>query len=149
MLQTLARDKHSSLLRIFVNYGRKKFYNIVPRSLLSYPTYRHWRGCELELADDGAQLVETRRRGAVGPDWSVSCSTCFRRHRRARKNKLERLPFSIFFSLHLRLLNISQSPPPTPPPQKAGALLRQQRNKLVRLSSPHQGILTKRKNQYG
>ncbi len=28
----LARDKHSSLLRTFVNYGRKKFYNIGPRS---------------------------------------------------------------------------------------------------------------------
>jgi hypothetical protein len=34
-LQTLggrpARDKHSSLLQIFVNYGCKKFYNIRPR----------------------------------------------------------------------------------------------------------------------
>ncbi len=28
----LARDKRSSLLRKFVNYGRKKFYNIGPRS---------------------------------------------------------------------------------------------------------------------
>jgi len=25
----LARDKHTCLLRTFVNYGRKKFYNIV------------------------------------------------------------------------------------------------------------------------
>jgi hypothetical protein len=33
----LARDKHSSLLRKFVNYGRKKFYNIKPR--LAY--YEH------------------------------------------------------------------------------------------------------------
>jgi hypothetical protein len=28
-VEMLARDKHSSLLRTFVNYGRKKFYNIV------------------------------------------------------------------------------------------------------------------------
>jgi hypothetical protein len=27
-LKRLARDKHCSLLRKFVNYGRKKFYNI-------------------------------------------------------------------------------------------------------------------------
>ncbi len=27
-------DKHSSLLRIFINYGRKNFYNIGPRSYL-------------------------------------------------------------------------------------------------------------------
>ncbi len=27
-LERVARDKHSSLLRTFVNYGRKKFYNI-------------------------------------------------------------------------------------------------------------------------
>jgi hypothetical protein len=27
-LAKLARDKHSSLLRTFVNYGRKKFYEI-------------------------------------------------------------------------------------------------------------------------
>jgi hypothetical protein len=25
-----ARDKHSNLLRFFVNYGRKRFYNIGP-----------------------------------------------------------------------------------------------------------------------
>jgi hypothetical protein len=29
-LESLARDKHSSLLRTFVNYGRKKFYIIGP-----------------------------------------------------------------------------------------------------------------------
>jgi hypothetical protein len=29
-LERLARDKHSSLLQKFVNYGRKKFYRIVP-----------------------------------------------------------------------------------------------------------------------
>jgi hypothetical protein len=27
-LERLARDKHSSLLRKFLNYGRKKFYNL-------------------------------------------------------------------------------------------------------------------------
>ncbi len=31
LLERLARDKHSSLLRKFVNYGQKKFYNIGPR----------------------------------------------------------------------------------------------------------------------
>ncbi len=31
------QDKHFSLLQ-FVNYGRKKFYNIVPRCLISYYT---------------------------------------------------------------------------------------------------------------
>jgi len=30
-LERLARDKHSSLLRTFVNYDRKLFYNIEPR----------------------------------------------------------------------------------------------------------------------
>jgi hypothetical protein len=30
-LERLARDKHTSLLRTFVNYGRKKFYNIGAR----------------------------------------------------------------------------------------------------------------------
>jgi hypothetical protein len=30
-LERLARYKHSSLLRKFVTYGRKKFYNIGPR----------------------------------------------------------------------------------------------------------------------
>jgi hypothetical protein len=30
-LERLVRDKHSSLLRKFVNYGQKKFYNIGPR----------------------------------------------------------------------------------------------------------------------
>ncbi len=30
-LERLARDKHSSLLRKLVNYGRKKFYEIGPR----------------------------------------------------------------------------------------------------------------------
>jgi hypothetical protein len=30
-LETLAKDKHSSLLRKFVKCGRKKLYNIGPR----------------------------------------------------------------------------------------------------------------------
>ncbi len=29
-LERRATDKHSSLLRTFINYGRKKFYNIAP-----------------------------------------------------------------------------------------------------------------------
>ncbi len=32
-LERLNRNKHSSLLRTFVNYGRKKFYNIGCRGL--------------------------------------------------------------------------------------------------------------------
>ncbi len=35
-LEKLARDKHSSLLQRFVTYGRKKFYNIMPRLRLNY-----------------------------------------------------------------------------------------------------------------
>jgi hypothetical protein len=31
MLDKLANDESSSLLRNFVNYGQKKFYNIGPR----------------------------------------------------------------------------------------------------------------------
>jgi Putative cytokine, C6ORF120 len=31
-MEGVARDKHSSLLRKFVNYGCKKFYNIVSRT---------------------------------------------------------------------------------------------------------------------
>jgi hypothetical protein len=33
LLERLARVKHAGLLQAFVNYGRKKFYNIGPRSL--------------------------------------------------------------------------------------------------------------------
>jgi hypothetical protein len=38
-LERLARDKHSSLLRTLINYGRKKFYNIGPRANV----IRHFR----------------------------------------------------------------------------------------------------------
>jgi len=34
-MERSARDKHSSLLRKFVNYGRKKFYNIGPSATSS------------------------------------------------------------------------------------------------------------------
>jgi hypothetical protein len=34
-LERLARDKHSSLLRTFVNYGHKKFYKIGSRQNLA------------------------------------------------------------------------------------------------------------------
>ncbi len=45
-LERLARDKHSSLLRTFVNYGRKKFYNVDPMGpnvikLFTVVIYRH------------------------------------------------------------------------------------------------------------
>jgi len=33
MLESPAKDKHSSLLRKFINYGRKKFYNIGPKNV--------------------------------------------------------------------------------------------------------------------
>jgi hypothetical protein len=39
MLEMLARDKHSCLLRTFVNYGIKKFYNIGPRGQ-SHKTFK-------------------------------------------------------------------------------------------------------------
>ncbi len=50
-LERLARDKHSSLLQKFVNYGQKKFYNIGPRAddiknLRPYFTdVRNWMEC--------------------------------------------------------------------------------------------------------
>ncbi len=40
-LQTLARNKHSCLLQKYVNYGHKKFYNIVPRGLYHKTYYGH------------------------------------------------------------------------------------------------------------
>ncbi len=58
----LAKDKHSSILRKFVTFGRKKFYNHGPRSLkiccwkwtkkfsiLSSATAKHRRRHEVEL----------------------------------------------------------------------------------------------------
>ncbi len=33
--ETLAKDKHSSLLRTFANYGREKFHNIGPSFLVN------------------------------------------------------------------------------------------------------------------
>jgi hypothetical protein len=40
-IDKLARDKHSSLLQKFLNYGRKKFYNIGPRPILDV----FWKTC--------------------------------------------------------------------------------------------------------
>ncbi len=48
--EKLSLDKHSSLLRTFINYGRKKFYNIGPRGLhykklricIRYDKYMIW-----------------------------------------------------------------------------------------------------------
>jgi hypothetical protein len=48
-----ARDKHSSLLRTFVNYVRKTFYNIGPRDQCYETSYEHnlkmfhtcWNAC--------------------------------------------------------------------------------------------------------
>jgi hypothetical protein len=37
-----ATDKHTSLSQSFVNYGRKKFYNIVTRSFLDTDESRHF-----------------------------------------------------------------------------------------------------------
>jgi hypothetical protein len=37
-LEKLAREKHSSSLRTFINSGRKKFYNIGPWSALREPS---------------------------------------------------------------------------------------------------------------
>ncbi len=38
-LERLARDKHSSLSRKFVNYGRKKFYRIGPGDFVVKPSW--------------------------------------------------------------------------------------------------------------
>jgi hypothetical protein len=43
MLERLARDKHSSLLQTLVNYVRKKFYNIGPRSDTSSESATSWK----------------------------------------------------------------------------------------------------------
>ncbi len=37
-LERPARDKHSSLVQTFVNYGRKKFYKVGPLSLFDAVT---------------------------------------------------------------------------------------------------------------
>jgi hypothetical protein len=37
-LERLTKDKHSRLLRTFMNYGRKKFCNIIPTSRLQSVT---------------------------------------------------------------------------------------------------------------
>jgi hypothetical protein len=39
-LESLSREKHSSILETFVNYGCKKFYNIGPRTRLSPGRWR-------------------------------------------------------------------------------------------------------------
>ncbi len=44
-------DKHSSLLRTLVNYGRKKFYNIGPRALIAPP-----QTVEFRSVIDGPQI---------------------------------------------------------------------------------------------
>ncbi len=43
-------DKHSSLLRTFVNYGRKKFYNIGPWNEFSTSDALHLRCYEEKLS---------------------------------------------------------------------------------------------------
>jgi hypothetical protein len=40
MLERRARDKHSSLLQKFVNYGQKKFHNIGPRCTFPFLEWR-------------------------------------------------------------------------------------------------------------
>ncbi len=47
MLERFAREKHSSLLRTFVNYGRKKFYKIAlwldgPILALNFALEKYW-----------------------------------------------------------------------------------------------------------
>ncbi len=44
-LEKLARDERSSLLQIFVNFGRKKFYNICPRCQLHKDSTHVTYGC--------------------------------------------------------------------------------------------------------
>jgi hypothetical protein len=49
-LEKLARDKHSNLSQAFVNYDRKKFYNILPRSLKSVDCFNRF-GSLPKIAD--------------------------------------------------------------------------------------------------
>ncbi len=48
----LAKSKHSSLLRKIINYGRKKFHNVGPWSLVGEGYGRNHVGAEVD-ADDG------------------------------------------------------------------------------------------------
>ena len=41
-LERLARDKHSNLLNKCLNYGRKKFYKISPRSRILRDSRKNW-----------------------------------------------------------------------------------------------------------
>ncbi len=55
-LERLARDKHSSVLRKFVNYGQKKFYNIGPRSQFYKNSLLSHRRCGKSRAFDPVKL---------------------------------------------------------------------------------------------
>ncbi len=72
-LERLAREKHSSFLRKFVNYGRKKFNNIGPRRWSIWRSWRRWRNLRREIKTGNGNkrrdlktiLIETRERTGV------------------------------------------------------------------------------------
>jgi hypothetical protein len=61
-LERLARDKHSSLLQKFVTYGRKKFYNIVPRCRCHKPVF----SSSLTLLQNKLEGLSMKRLNVIG-----------------------------------------------------------------------------------
>jgi hypothetical protein len=63
-LERLARDKHSSLLRKYVNYGNKKFYSAGPR--VEPLTGLHYTRAEVTGNDKHSSLLSFRVTFDVG-----------------------------------------------------------------------------------
>ncbi len=94
----LARHKHSSLLRTFVNYGRKKFYNIGPRScieILNLNYFHEWICQSVRMCDPPKGGRDTCF-GGLAPVRKIAGSL-FKTHTRkmlVRKNGLSKAPVS-------------------------------------------------------
>jgi hypothetical protein len=70
----LARDKHSSLLQTFVNYDRKKYYNIGPRSHVTLDPDRDLEYWDFRLVSGNlCQGIITKAGSTVVP--LTSCLT--------------------------------------------------------------------------
>jgi hypothetical protein len=78
-LEKLALGKHSSLLQKFVNYGRKKFYNIGPRS---------WFGKSLLQKPESKLFVVLKNLSPMSLNSSFG------------QNKLERLCYFVAALMH-------------------------------------------------
>ena len=61
MLERLARNKHSSLLRKLVNLGRKKFHNIEPRTAV----------------DDKSSVVQVSNLSRLSDDSQLKCAESY------------------------------------------------------------------------